>query len=274
MQVSGNLKKMRVTLNSPVKYIMTLGDKQIDMNALLNKKISIQFSGQINCIQCGRKTNKSFQQGYCFPCLRQLQECDLCIIHPERCQVEKGVCDQTSWAHQQCAQPHVVYLANSSGLKVGVTREANVPSRWIDQGAIQAMPIYKTTNRYQAGLLEVVLKKYVSDRTNWRNMLKNNVIKLNLLRERERILGAAKDDITRLLVKYQHSVEAIEHPEIVSLIYPVQQYPSKIVSLSLDKTPDISDILLGIKGQYLIFDSGVLNIRKFGGYQVKLKVAV
>jgi hypothetical protein len=50
----------------------------------------------------------------------------------------------------------------------------------------------------------------------------------------------------------------------------VIKYPTKVVSLNFDKTPVISGVLEGIKGQYLLLDVGVLNIRKFSSYNLTL----
>jgi len=267
-KVTGNLRKMKTILASPVEYYFRIGEQEIFLNDLLGKNISLAFTGVINCIQCGRKTNKSFQQGYCYPCMQRLNECNNCAIFPERCKVEEGGCPEDDWAHAHCHAKQIVYLANSSGLKVGITRESHVPMRWIDQGAIQAIPIFKANNRYQCGLMEVAIKQNVSDRTNWRAMLKNDVNKLDLLQERDRLLLEANLAVQSVLDKTAGGVVAIEQADVVDIEYPVLQYPQKITSLSLDKTPEISAVLQGIKGQYLILDAGVLNIRKFGGYEV------
>lgn len=266
---TGTLRKMRTEHDSPIQYYFRLNDEEISLNDYLNKKITLKFTGQINCIQCGRSTNKSFQQGYCFPCMRRLQECDMCMLFPERCHVEQGTCPKDDWAHQQCYQQHIVYLANSSALKVGITRHNHVPSRWMDQGAAQALPIFQVENRYQSGLVEVAIKKYVSDKTNWRTMLKQIPEPLDLHKESARLCLEAKAELDALIDKYAGQIQPIEKEEVFSLEYPVLQYPAKITSLSLDKTPEVSGVLLGIKGQYIILDTGVMNIRKFGGYNVE-----
>src|SRR3990167_11484596 len=188
MMIQGHLKKMSVLHAQPIQYDLILDNQTINLNKLLNQKITLDFLGDIHCIQCGRKTKQSFQQGFCFPCMQKINDCNNCMIHPERCLVETGQCDPTSWAHQQCHQEHVIYLANSSGLKVGITRVKNMPSRWIDQGAVQALPIFHTKNRYQAGLIEVALKAFVADKTNWRAMLKENVPHIDLLAEKKSLL--------------------------------------------------------------------------------------
>lgn len=264
----GNLKKMSVHHAQPIQYELILDNQKINLNSFLNKKITLEFLGDIHCIQCGRKTKQSFQQGYCFPCMQKINDCNNCMIHPERCLVETGKCDPTNWAHQQCHQEHIVYLANSSGIKVGITRTKNNPSRWIDQGAVQALPIFKTHNRYQAGLIEVALKKYVADKTNWRTMLKGNVPSIDLIAEKKLLLSQAEKDLESILKKYADQIILLAEKNILTFDYPVITYPEKVTALSFDKTPAIEGVLLGIKGQYLILNTGVLNIRKFGGYYI------
>lgn len=271
MTTKGSLQKMLVHHAQPIQYELLLDNQKININSYLNKKITLEFLGDIHCIQCNRKIKQSFQQGYCFPCMQKINECNNCMIHPEKCLVEFGKCDPTDWAHQQCHQPHLVYLANSSGIKVGVTRVKNNPSRWIDQGAAQALPIYQTTNRYQAGLIEVALKQFVSDKTNWRTMLTQSVPLVDLYAEKKRILSEASQSLETILKKYPDDIISLDIKKCLTFDYPVIRYPTKITSLSFDKTPIIEGILLGIKGQYIMLDIGVLNIRKFGGYRVEIK---
>lgn len=274
MTTSFVLKKMVVRHADPIQYQLVSSEHSILLNDFLQQKITLTFSGDIFCIQCGRKTKKSFQQGHCFPCMQKINECNNCMIHPERCLVETGnvKCDPDSWAHQHCHQSQIVYLANSSGLKVGITREGNIPSRWIDQGAAQGLPIFSASNRYQAGLIEVALKQFVADKTNWRAMLKEDVTTIDLIAEKKSLLSEAHHVITPILEKYPDVISIIDDQSVTALRYPVLTYPSKITTLSFDKTPKIEGVLLGIKGQYLIFDTGVLNVRKFGGYAVTIAV--
>lgn len=260
------LQKMVVSNQSPVQYTLST----LCLNDFLNQKLSFAFTGNIFCIQCGRKTKKSFQQGYCFPCMQKINDCNNCMIHPEKCLVETHPCDPNDWAHAQCHQKHIVYLANSSGLKVGITRVKNNPSRWIDQGALQALPIFETQNRYQAGLVEVALKQFVADKTNWRVMLKSDVTPMDLLAAKKTILSQAlEQSLSFLLKKYADEIIPLDE-KIYTFDYPVLQYPSKMTTLSFDKTSEISGVLNGIKGQYLMLDTGLLNIRKFGGYEVEI----
>lgn len=261
-----SLRKMSSQHRTPIQYQL----QSICINDFLNKKLTLEFTGEIHCIQCNRSIKQSFQQGYCFPCMQKINECNNCMIHPEKCLVETARCDPTDWAHEHCHQKQLVYLANSSGIKVGITQIKNNPARWIDQGAVQALPIFQTSNRYQAGLIEVALKKYVADKTNWRTMLQSAVPTIDLLSEKKLLLSQAEKNLASILKKYPDQIISLNDDRVYLFDYPVLQYPKKIISLSFDKTPVISGILLGIKGQYLIFDCGVMNIRKFGGYLVEI----
>lgn len=266
MSLAGNLQKMRATLagDGPVQYTLLLGEDELPLNPLLGKRLSIAWEGVINCVACGRVTKKSFNQGYCYPCVQRLAECDLCIVSPERCHYAAGTCRDPQWAEGHCMQPHYVYLANTSALKVGITRATQIPTRWIDQGATQALPIFRTGTRHQAGLIEAALREHVGDRTDWRRMLKGDAEPLELGVERKRLLAACRAACVNV-----QNVEPVE-AEVMALNYPVLEYPKKAVSLNLDTTQVVDDVLLGIKGQYLIFASGALNVRKFSGYRVRV----
>ncbi|GJM13843.1 MAG: hypothetical protein DHS20C12_22460 [Pseudohongiella sp.] len=268
----GTLRKMSTRLSGPVEYHLRLGDEQVLLNSLLEKKISLQYSGVINCVNCGRKTNKSFNSGYCFPCFQKLAECDSCIIHPEKCHFEQGTCREPAWGERFCMQDHIVYLANSSGLKVGITRATQVPTRWIDQGATQALAIIRVRSRLQSGAVEVMFKQFVADKTNWRDMLKGDATPLDMHAEAARLVGECQSDLKELEDKFGFfAISVLNGVDVVSIDYPVITYPEKITSLNFDKTPIVEGKLLGIKGQYLILDSGVINMRRFGGYDVALQ---
>ena len=267
----GILRKMKTRLESPVSYKLTLGDNDIPLNSLISRKITLEYSGNIYCVHCGHKSNKSFNQGYCYPCLQKLAQCDSCIIHPEKCHFEQGTCREPSWGEKYCMQNHVVYLANSSKLKVGITRATQVPTRWIDQGATQALAIIRVRSRLQSGILEVMFKQYVADKTNWRDMLKGRAEPLDMIAESQYLLEKCTSEINRLKERFgDFSINLLNGIEPVLITYPVVEYPKKIVSFNLDKDPNIKAKLNGIKGQYLIFDSGVVNIRRFSGYEIKL----
>ena len=265
----GNIAKMKVRLASPVEYQLPLDDALLDMNPHIGARIRLDYLGEINCIACGRKTSKSYAQGYCYPCFISLAECDMCIVKPETCHYDAGTCRDEKWAQQHCMQSHYVYLANSSGIKVGITRGSQIPTRWIDQGASQALPIFRVGNRYQSGLLEVAIKEHVSDRTDWRRMLKGEAEPRDLASMRDELAEMCGSRIAELQSQFgDQNIEFLPDESIVEIQYPVDQYPEKVTSLNLDKTPSIEAVLMGIKGQYLIFDSGVINIRKYSGYKL------
>ncbi|WP_236232759.1 DUF2797 domain-containing protein [Pseudomonas tohonis] len=266
----GALSKMSAQLGDPVvQYAFRLGDGQVAVNPLLGRRIRLEFLGAIHCSHCGRKTGKSFAQGYCYPCFTKLAQCDSCIMSPERCHYEAGTCREPAWGESFCMTDHVVYLANSSGIKVGITRATQVPTRWIDQGARQALPIMRVATRQQSGLVEDLLRSQVADRTNWRALLKGEAEALDLPAMREAIFQACDAGIQGLQQRFGlQSVQKLEDVEPLEICYPVEAYPTKVVSLDLDKTPVVEGTLRGIKGQYLILDTGVINIRKFTAYQV------
>lgn len=256
--------------DQPVQYLLPIGDELLPMNKHIGHAVKLSYQNEINCIACGRKTSKSFGQGHCFPCFRSLAACDMCVMKPETCHYAEGTCRQPEWGEANCFIPHFVYLANSSGIKVGITRETQVPTRWIDQGASQALPIFEVANRLQSGLLEVVLKQHVSDRTDWRKMLKSDAEPLDLKAIREELLDQCSNEIAQIRSEQGEAAIKQIDEEIVDIKYPVAEYPEKIKSLNFDKQAEIEGTLQGIKGQYLILDTGVLNIRKFSGYNIQL----
>ncbi|WP_230206099.1 DUF2797 domain-containing protein [Coxiella endosymbiont of Amblyomma americanum] len=268
------MRKLTSILKIPIEYYFIHPKYgNILLNNWLGKSVTLHYTGLIYCIQCGRETNRSFQQGFCFPCLRRLKECNFCIIHPERCRIETGGCTVDDWAHAHCHSSHVVYLANSSGLKIGVTQKTQLPTRWIDQGAVQAIPVFQTNNRYQAGMIEVSLKTFITDRTNWRRMLRNDVKKVDLISERSSLLKETDYVLSKVIRQFKTSdIHKLKKTIVTWLDYPVLQYPNKIRMLSFEKTPVITGSLLGIKGQYFILDTGVVNIRKYCGYNVECTI--
>ena len=255
---------MHAEASSPVTYSLELGGRRLQLNDWLGKDVRIEYLQEIECIHCGRATSKSFNQGYCYPCFRSLAQCDQCILAPEKCHFHLGSCREPEWALEHCMRPHVVYLANTSGLKVGITREAQLPTRWIDQGAVQAMPVLRVSKRYHAGLIEDAFRKHVSDRTNWRAMLKNEVEEMDLYRFFESVWP----EVSKALdVELLDDAQPLAGPASArEFEYPALAYPDKIKSFNLDKDPVAEGRLQAIKGQYLLLDSGVINIRKYGGY--------
>ena len=269
--LTGNLQKMVSELQGTVAYQLPVGDTLLPMNELIGRKIVLDYQGEINCSHCGRKTKKSFSQGYCYPCFKKLPQCDTCIMSPEKCHYHQGTCRDASWGERFCMTDHIVYLANSSGLKVGITRASQIPTRWIDQGAIQAMPFIRVSTRLQSGLLETLFKEFVADRTNWRAMLKGVAEPLDLQTSARELLDMNRSRIAALQEQFGlQAIQLLENPDVVDIHYPVENYPSRVTSLSFDKTPTIEGVLQGIKGQYLILDTGVINIRKHTSYQVSV----
>ena len=265
MRYNGTLLKMETKLAKPVEYELPIGDELVYMNNLIGKYIVFKWEKEIYCVACGRKTSKSFAQGFCYPCFLSAPETSECILRPELCQAQDGIARDMDWAENHCLHDHFVYLAISSVVKVGVTRSAQIPTRWIDQGAWQAIRLAQTPNRYTAGLIEVVLKQHISDRTQWQRMLKNQLIEGVDLKEKK------KEMIAHLAPELQNYES--EDNEITEITYPVTEYPEKVKSLSFDKLEEITGRLWGIKGQYLIFDDGtVLNMRKHTGYLVELEI--
>ena len=264
MLYNGTLLKMDTKLANPIEYELPISDELVYMNHLIGKYIAFKWLKEIYCVVCERKINKSFAQGFCYPCFLNAPETSECIFRPELCRAQDGIARDMEWAENHCLQDHIVYLAISSGIKVGVTRSGQIPTRWIDQGAWQAIKLAKTPNRYIAGLIEVALKEHISDRTNWQRMLKNQLI------EGVDLTVAKKDMVTHLPSDLQNYIS--EENNITEINYPVNEYPEKVKSLSFDKLEEIAGRLWGVKGQYLIFDDGtVVNMRKHTGYMVELE---
>jgi hypothetical protein len=263
MIYEGSLYKMDTQLHEVVKYSLQLNEI-VAVNDWVEKNIRIIFSGKIFCSSCGKPTNKSFQ-GFCYKCFTSAPEAAECILRPELCQAHLGKGRNVEWEEKHHNQPHFVYLALSDVVKVGVTRTTQVPTRWIDQGAHQAIRLAETPNRYEAGILEVALKSLYTDKTNWRKMLQHCVDEsIDLVTEKWELIEHLPSDLTRFVS---------ENDEITCLHYPVIAYPEKVNSINLDKTPLVEGKLMGIKGQYLLFEGGkVLNIRSHTGYYVGFEV--
>lgn len=256
-------KMLSTVVDREVNYFLKTTDDEIYMNELIGKTICIEFLNEIKCIKCGRITDKSFSQGYCYPCSRTAPETESCVLHPQTCLAHEGIARDMEYAHSHCLSEQVVYLANTGDLKIGVTRISQIPTRWVDQGAEYALPIAIAPNRYTAGIIEVELKKHVNDKTNWRKMLSTIAdSSINLLDERTRIQNLFPKSLRNYCVT---------NYDVTQLQFPVTEYYSKINSFSFEKENRISSVLTGIKGQYLIFSDGIVcNIRKYSGYKVNL----
>lgn len=259
----GNLKKMKTQLDEQVKYELLLSNP-VMMNSLLGKDFTLNWLGTINCQKCGKITKKSFGEGFCYNCFVSAPEAAECIIRPELCRAHLGEGRDPKWEEEHHNRPHVVYLAASSAVKVGITRMEQVPTRWIDQGASSAIKLAITPNRYEAGVLEVALKDVFTDKTHWQRMLKNDIDPfIDLVEEKWSLEEHLPSDLVD---------QFTDDDEVIEINYPVLQYPNTVKSLTFDKEPKITGKLEGIKGQYLIFEGGkVLNIRKHTGYYVEVE---
>jgi hypothetical protein len=251
----GIIKDYGATLgDGVVQYSLQLGEESIPLNPLISAHILLTFDGERRCIHCNRKSNKLFNGGYCWPCFQTLARNDLCQVKPELCHYE--TCREPAWGDAHCMIPTYVYLAKSSDIKVGITR--NIPGRWMDQGAVEAVPIALVPTRKMAGDLEVFLAQHIPDKTNWRKMLKGEVVDKDILEVRERILGLIPDDFRGYILSEE---------QVRTFRYPVAELPEKIASHDIEKAP-AEGRLLGMKGNYLILNTGVLNVPKFSGYRV------
>ncbi|RYU66230.1 DUF2797 domain-containing protein [Aliivibrio finisterrensis] len=269
IQITGTIAKMRASLlDGAVQYRLPVGDEEVELNAFIGKTLTLTHTGNIFCCSCGKKTKKSYSQGHCFVCMKKLASCDMCIMKPETCHFAEGTCREPQWGEANCFVDHYVYLSNTSSLKVGITRHTQIPTRWIDQGATQGLPIAKVKNRLISGLVEIELAKLIADKTNWRTLLKGNNEPLALKEAALELLPQVEEAIAKIQADHgKDSVELLDE-NILDIAFPVNEFPTKIVSHNFDKNPEVTGVLNGIKGQYLLFDTGVINIRKFGSYEV------
>ncbi len=256
MQYQGVLTKMQTEIGSPIQYYLVFESDFIHMNQLLDKKIQIEFVGH-QCLACGKEV-KIYRQGYCYEDFYKQPQAGDWIMRPELSKAHLDIEDRDlEYEKKVQLQPHIVYLANSSNVKVGVTRKTQVPTRWIDQGAHEAIEIVEVPNRYLAGITEVALKEYVADKTNWRKMLKNEIDDESLVAFRDKLQEFIPEEAKEYFIPTNTET---------SLDFPVLQYPTHLKSLNLEKTPEYTGVLKGIKGQYLIFeDETVFNVRNNEG---------
>ncbi len=256
------LKKMLTNLSDVVEYQIVNDKEGLLMNDLIGKNVEIRFTEKINCVKCGTETKKSFGQGYCYKCFSTAPEADVCIVQPEKCMAHEGVSRDMEWAKNNCLRSHYVYLAKTSAIKVGVTRESQIPTRWIDQGADSAIKLAKTPYRQLAGLIEVAMKQYFTDKTSWQRMLKNETTNDNLIEAKNQAISKLSDEFKKFIVPSN---------DIISIKYPHIKVPTSVKSVKLDSQSVIQGTLTGIKGQYLIFDNEfVFNVRSHTGYNVEI----
>ncbi|AUC78894.1 DUF2797 domain-containing protein [Nonlabens sp. MB-3u-79] len=263
MILTGTIRKMQTELKETVQYYLVFPDNFLHMNQLLDKNISLKHVGN-ECLNCGLD-KKIWRQGYCYDCFSQIPQAGEWIMKPELSRAHLDEEDRDlEYEKKVQLKPHIVYLANSSNIKVGVTRKTQIPTRWIDQGAHEAVAILEAPNRYLAGITEIALKDHVADKTNWRKMLTNSIEDLDLLGFRESLLQFIPQEAQEFI---------LENEKEWQIKFPVLQYPTKVTSVNLAKTTQHAGKLKGIKGQYLIFEDGtVMNLRSHEGLVLEIKV--
>ncbi len=266
MKFNNTISKMKVKFNNPVDYFFDFGENSFLLNDYLNKTIKFSWHNKVKCI-CGKIFKEFYRQSFCYNCYWNSPQASPSIFKPELSKAHLGEEDRDlEWEKKYQLQNHVVYLSVSSGLKVGVTRESDFITRWIDQGAKKAVILAKTPNRYLAGEIEYHLKTNhkIPDRTNWRKMLQNQVSDHDLLSEKEDLKTYLNQDMLEYFCN---------EGKVIKFNYPVLKFPLKVKSLSLSKTPLIEGRLLGLKGQYLLLDEDrVFNVRKHEGFIVDLEL--
>lgn len=249
----------------------------IDLADCVGRTVRLAHDGTYACIRCGRRTDRTFGEGFCYPCFRDAPEAAECIVRPELCEAHLGRGRDPQWEEEHHNQPHVVYFAVSSALKVGVTRSTQIPTRWIDQGAAWAVAIARVPYRQLAGRIEVALKDLYTDRTSWQKMLKNAdpppfdlATELDHVRERIGAAGGRGDGDGGPLVEM---IVSDAEADPIRLGYPILDHPTTVKAVNLQKVGEITGRLVGIRGQYLIFDGGaVLNVRRHSGFHVTVEV--
>lgn len=263
MLFQGQIRKMISENGNPIQYYLNFSDDFLSMNQLINRTIRISFD-HYECLGCHQDV-EIYRMGYCRNCFFTLPQANESIIRPELSTAHLGIEKRDlKWEQEFELQPHIVYLSNTSGVKVGVTRAAQLPTRWIDQGATEAMIIARTENRYQAGMIEVALKEHLADKTNYQRMLKNEQVDDDLQEVWQSVRGFVGEEQQPFLVEEQ---------EVYRFDYPVTEYPTKIKVINLSKEPSFEGKLLGIKGQYLIFDENrVFNVRNHEGFYLQFSV--
>ncbi len=263
MIFQGQILKMTSQIGNPIQYYLNLSGDLININQLIGKKINLKHIGY-QCISCG-EDKPIYRMGFCKDCFFKSPYASESIIRPELSRAHLGEEERDLEVEKEIQLvPHIVYLAYTGDVKVGVTRETQVPTRWIDQGATFALPIAKTENRYEAGMIEVALKQHINDKTNYKKMLQDDYEDdLDLADFREKIKNYFPKDFEKF---YKNE------GEIWKLDYPYTA-PEKINAFTLDKNPEFEGVLKGIKGQYLAFENGnVMNVRSHEGYVVELSI--
>ncbi len=263
---SGALAGLEITAGDdgrPAGYALAFADdRRIPLNDRVGAGVRITFTGVVQCRHCGTRSARSFGGGYCYDCFSTLARCDLCVVSPDRCHYDAGTCREPAWGEAFCMQPHRVYLANSSGLKVGITRAGRELGRWLDQGAIQGLVVLEAETRRDAGLAEATIGTLLADRTDWRRMLRADVPELDLEGAWSRL--KASDLVL------PDGVRAADGRTVVRLHYPLVSTTPPEAVRRLDQG-DVSGNLKGMKGQYLLLGRDAFNVRAHAGFCVDIE---
>jgi hypothetical protein len=264
MKKIGSISKLSCEFKNPILYKFNIGNQSFDLNNYIGKNIKIKFLDEIYCIECSAKIKKTFMQGFCYPCFIKSPKTSECIFKPHLCRAHLGESKDMQWSKKYCLSDQYVYLSITSNLKVGVTRYTQIPNRWIDQGAHHAIKLAKVPNRYLAGVIEIKISKYISDRTQWRKMLQGNYEKIDLLNKKKELVK---------LLPFEFQKYISKDNTIKNLFYPQLNQLEKIKSINIEKTPLIEGEITGIKGQYIIIDNlYVFNVRKYTGYNFEIEI--
>ncbi len=255
---------MRTRLADVVEYSLECADGPVVVNNWIGSPLKLRATGRIYCVACGRSMPRYFDGGYCYNCFQTLAECDLCQRKPELCHYDRGTCREPEWGRKNCLIPHKVYLARSSGVKVGITREEPVTTRWMDQGAVEGMVIAEVPDRKTSGHVEVAIAQHIADKTDFRKMLMGEVSPESL----EEVFAKVRPAVPREL-----AVHLLEKRSVTHIRYPQLAAIKKVNTVKLESQPEITGKLMGIKAQYLIFEDFVFSVRGHSGYEVEIEGA-
>lgn len=261
-EIATNLSKMKTTLGDVVKYELQTGTSCISLNDWIGTQVKIKFEGVIQCSNCDKITPKSYAGGFCYQCMQSLPQTDMCMVKPELCHFSRGTCRDEKWGESHCFKKHYVYLARSSAIKVGITSENPPETRWMDQGAIEAMVIAEVPDRKTSGLVETAISAHIHDKTDFRKMLRGEVAEGSLEDTFSTVSNYVPDNL---------KCHLLNERKVVHINYPMQKAPEKIKTVKLDSQEEICAELTGIKGQYLIFKDFVFNVRSHTGYRVTIE---
>lgn len=276
---SGNLKKMTAQNSANgLSYTLPIGSDELNISDFIGRNIKISFTGAINCNECGASTEKTYGDGFCGTCHTTLAKCDICRIKPEKCHYDQGTCRQPAWGEENCLTQHVVYLSYTSGFKVGITRQKNIPSRWIDQGALKAIPIFYVQSRLIAGEVEEAFKSLIADKSHWLKMLRATEAPsdedFNALKEK--VTQEANALVDKLRLHYgADAIKTANETAPTALTYPILSVEPFVKNKAHKLIPEspVEGTLHGIKGQYLYIGDSVISVRKYIGHHCEIQLA-